>query len=326
MAAAILLIVWGISAFFFPKLVLEKESGLGQYATIETKAWPQGDAFHLGDMISYFIEVKYNPTTVEGIDKTSIDKNLILEPFIIKSQSEKEFQIDSYTMVFIKEYKLQLVSGELSKLYSFPPLLLNYRLKDSGYFDKKIILQPIPMGSRLPAEVKGLELKPLDGMVLNKSRQGFTAAIIGFGIFCGTLFVIELFRQTYKRKKKSENFQKRLEGIEDIFSNYQHLAANPKKGNPKAALHQAHQILRTLLFRKEGIDWLSPSFECLPADMRHLIPELIAKLQLAYCEGQVAEEELNSALRELGKVFEFYTGKPAFAKASAGKGEEQWKN
>lgn len=305
----------GISAFLAPNLALEKEAGLEQNSsTIEARGWPEGDAFHLGDSFSYFIEVKYNTQTVEEIDKTSIDRNLVLEPFTIVSQSEKEFKINSHTKVFRREYKIQAVSVELDKIYFFPTVPLRYKLKNSGYFDRDVVLKPIPMGSRFPKDVKGIGLKPIDGTIMNKSRQYFPILVIGLGIFCGAWGMVEIFRKITRRRKEAGDLRKKLEGIEDIFQAYQDLAA--RKDQPKAVLHQAHQILRTLLSRKEGIDWPDPKFDNLPPAVKCKISRILHLAQKAYGKEELEPQELAEALQALGKIFDFYVGK----------GEEQWKN
>lgn len=311
LTAAILSAVYcGISAFLFPGLVLEKERTLSQHSIIEAKAWPDGDAFLLGDSISYFVEVKYSTQIIEELDKTSIDKNLILEPFETRSQSEKEFKIDSHTKVFLREYQIQLVSGEPGKTYFFPPLPLRYKLKNAGYFDKKLSLQPIPIGSRFPADAKGIELKSADETVVNKSRRYFQLVIVGLGISCGIWGAAEVFKKITKRAKTSQDFQKKLEGIEDIFKAYQELSQK-RDAEPKIILHKAYQIMRTLLSRKEGIDWAfwDRDWESIPSEVRLSVRTISDMSQKAYDRRALDGQEIIEVLSELGKTFDFYIRK-----------------
>lgn len=303
--AAIFLVAYGgIYTFFLPNLALENHAmGSGP---IEVRAWPEGDAFHFGDRISYFIEVRYNPEAVEEIDRSSIGKNLVLEPFKIRSESEKEFSAGSRVRVYLRRYELQLTRGEPGKVYSFGPALLRYKLKGSGWFNKEIMLQPIPIGSRFPADAQ-LELKKIEGLAVNRNYWYVPWMFAGLAVFCGVWVIAEICRKIAKTRKERKDLRKKFEGIEDIFKSYRELPA--KTGEPKTVLHQAHQILRALLSRKEGVDWLNPNLQSIRPEIRHRTIRFLDISCKAYGREFLAEAELEEALRELDKIFNFYVGK-----------------
>lgn len=283
-------------SIFSPKLILENKEGLGEQELISVRAWPQGSAFHLGDSISYFVEIKYNPKKVQEIDKSSIDKTLALAPFVIRDAKAREFTTDSYTKVYLKEYRIQLVRGETSKLYSFPEASVGYRI-NTNWFEKKITPDPVPMGSRFPSDVTGIGLKPIKkGEVANETSGYFTWVLVAGGILCGVWGLSEIFKKARNRKKELKNREKGLEGIEDIFKAYEGLLL--KKEEPKTTLHQVYQILRELLFRKKSA-----------SEIQDLTLSLAALCQKAYDRGPLGPKELDEALGMLGKIFDFYIKK-----------------
>lgn len=306
-AAAILFAVYyGITAFFYPDLVPEKENELRQDSVIEIRTWPAGNVFLLGDSFSYFVEVKYNPLAVREIDKSSLEKTVILEPFEIRNQKEKETGTDSGTKIYTREYEIQLLRGYPARLYVFPEASLRYKPVNEDWTERKIILQSIPVGSRFPVDIQGIELKSIDGVLDNKSRRYFPFFVIGLGILCGAWVMAEVSREIVKSKKASDDFQRKFRVIEDIFRAYQNLAG--RKEEPKAILHQAHQILRVLLERKAGRE--------IPSKIRESVARFSSIANKAYSREILLKTELDEALQELRKIFDFYVRK----------GEGQWKN
>ena len=304
--AAIAVSVYYIaSALISPHLILE-EGGLGKHDFLKVRAWPEGDAFHLGDVINYFVEIRYNPQKIEEIDKDSID--LAFEPFGIRNQKEKESRIDSYNKVYLREYEIQLLDGVSDRLYEFPESAVRYKLKDSVWTSRKIILQPIPVGSRFPSGAV-LGLKPAEGLVANASNQIISLILIILGVFCGLIAGAKIFKAIRRRRVEAADSKKRLEGIEDIFGAYQRLLQ--KKDSPKAVLHRAYQVLRILLIRKEGKDQidLSDLLFHVPPQIGYSVCKFVLDFSCkAYNKEELGQEELDEALAELKKIFDFYTG------------------
>lgn len=285
----------GSSAFSFPNLILDKQWGLSERDYIKATSWPEGDAFHLGDSISYFIEIKYNPQTVKEFDKNDLDK-INLKPFKIREQKEKEFKIDSNTIIFLKEYKIQLLDGARNTPYRFPAVTVRYKPKDADWLNYQIILQPIFIGSRITSDTAGLKLRPIEGKVVNLSRQNIPWLLTGVGIFCMIWGALEIFLKIRKRQKTNKDRKVELREINDIFEAYRSLALK-KNIQPKIILHQAHQILLWLLDKRKESDHSPIQLE---------INDLLLLCQKAYNQEVVGLDEVSEALKELEKIFDFF--------------------
>lgn len=295
-----------VSSFLSPHLVLEKKRGLGERETIAVETGPAGDVFHLGDAISYFVKIEYRLDGVEEIDKTSLDRNIILDPFEIKDLKEKDSRVNSDTRMHLREYEVQLLDGQTNYLYTFPTIILRYKLKNSGWFEKKIVPQPIFIGARLPADVTDLELKPLKGEVINMDRERIPWILWSLGFLGLVLGMTEVLRILRRRGKEGRDYQRRIAGLEDLLTSFQELSSLT---SAEKALHGAHQILRALLARREGTDWLNPELDKIPPEIKSLVSDLLEKCQKAYQREAPKQEERQEALEDLGKILNFYTGK-----------------
>lgn len=312
--AAVFFVAYSVVfTFLSPELILKREEGLGEQGLISVETGARGDAFHLGDTISYFVKVKYNPGKIEAIDKSSINKSVILEPFEIRDQNEKELKIDSNTKIYLRKYEIQLINGATNQLYSFPTVTVRYKTRDSGWSDKRIVPEPIFIGARIPIDVTGLELKSQEGRVINMSRQRLPWMFWGLGFFCGALGITKILRTIRRQKREKEGERKRIEGLEDIFEAHQKICQEilVEEGEQKlkAFLHQANQILRTLLTRKEGIGWLEPELFRISLEIRQRVLDLLTKLQRAYSQESLGQKYASEALKELGGIFNFYIKK-----------------
>ncbi len=284
----------------------------GQAILAETRAERFG--VQKGDAFLYLVEVLYDPDQVSEIDRASLDKNVNLEPFEIRDIKETEFDLDSRTRVYQREYELQLISGEVEHLYEFPTVVVRYSLKDvEGFADKAVVPEPIYVAPRLPADISDLELgygplRPLKGEIEDVSQNRLPWLLWALGGCVAALAVADLsLRVIPQRKEKAK--QARRVGNEVLYQAYRSLHLNVAMAvEPNRLLHQMDHILRLVLAQKEKTDWLEePNLDLLSSGIREPAVSLFEKCQKAYGTEVVEQKEVvEEALGQLEEILKFY--------------------
>lgn len=284
----------------------------GQAILAETRAERFG--VQKGDAFLYLMEVLYDPDQVSEIDRASLDRNVNLEPFEVRDIKETEFDLDSRTRVYQREYELQLISGEVEHLYEFPTVVVRYSLKDvEGFADKAVVPEPIYVAPRLPADISDLELgygplRPLKGEIEDVSQNRLPWLLWALGGCVAALAVADLsLRVIPQRKEKAK--QARRVGNEVLYQAYRSLHLNVAMAvEPNRLLHQMDHILRLVLAQKEKTDWLEePNLDLLSSGIREPAVSLFEKCQKAYGTEVVEQKEVvEEALGQLEEILKFY--------------------
>lgn len=263
-----------------------------------------------GDAFTYYVEVRYNPERVSGIERASLDRGLYLQPFEIREIKESESELDSRTRVYRREYELQLIKGEVGALYEFPSLVVRYTAqKPDEVFQKTIVPEAIFVASRLPAEVGGLELRPLKGKVEDQSQNRLAWILWTLGAVLLALGAADVAWRTIPTWKALTKETRKLESGDLLVQAYRSLCANVAIGSePTRVLHQMDRILRVVLARKEGLDLLQePDLDSVAADIRPTVRTLCESLGKNHM--MVAERrETDEPLELLQRVLHFYFG------------------
>jgi hypothetical protein len=302
-----------LSASFFAShdFAFEKEKGLPEDTAILVKTKVERFGVQKGDAFTYSVEVWYNPDQVSEIDRISLDKSVKLEPFETRDTKEKEFNLDSRTRVYRKEYEIQLISGKVSYLYKFPAIVVPYKLKDSAILlNKSVAPKAIFVAPRLPDDVRGLELEPLKGKI-EDVRQEFLPWILWIlGGFIAALGVADLAWRAIPQWIGMLGQKRKAEGISVLSEAYHSLCENVAMDvDPKRLFHQMDQILRIVLARKEKTDWLEePNLDLLSSGIKPLVISLIEKCQKAYIPEIIERRETEESLRQLEEILSFYFG------------------
>ncbi|GEM_PF-3203891 len=303
-------------SFLSPHDLALKEEGLREGEAILVKTRVEGFGVHKGDAFPYLVDVWYNPDQVSEIDRTSLDKSVYLEPFEIRDTKEREFNLDSRTRVYRREYEIQLISGKVDYLYNFPAIVVRYRLKNTGVFSETTVVpEPIFVSSRLPPDVTDLELgygplRPIKGEIEDVSQKRLPWILWTLGGFLAALGVADLaWRRAIPQWKGRAKQRRKVEG--DVLSEaYRSLYESVATAvEPKPLFHQMDHMLRIVLARKEKTDWLEePNFDKVSPGISVPVVSLFEKCQKAYGPEVVEQKEVEEALRQLEEILGFYFG------------------
>lgn len=287
-----------------------KGEGLLEGEAILVKTGTEAFGVHKGDAFPYFVEVRYNPDLVSGIDRTSLDKGLNLEPFEIRDVKETESDVDSGTRVYRREYEIQLISGEVEALYEFPSLVVRYRPVDSeGLFEKTVVPEAIFVVPRLPSDVEGLELRPLKGEVEDVSQKRLPWILWTLGGFLAALGAADLAWRTIPQWRELTQQRRKVESGDVLVQAYRSLCANVAMGSePNRLLHQMDRILRIVLARKEKIDWLEePDLASVAPGIKPAVMSLFEKVGENHAVV-VEHGDTEETLKLLEEILNFYFG------------------
>jgi len=288
-----------------------KEEGLPEDKAILVKTKVEGFGVHKGDAFSYLVEVWYNPAQVSEVDRASLDKGVNLNPFEIRDIKETEFDLDSRTRVYRREYEIQLINGKVDYLYEFPTIVARYRVKDSpGLSEKSVVPEPIFIASRLPADVSNLELRPLKGKVEDESRKYLPWILWTLGGFLAALGVADLAWRVIPQWKALAKQRRGIKSGDVLVQAYRSLHKNVAAGTePKRLLHQMDHILRMILARKEKAGWLEePNLDLVSSGIRPSVISLFEKLERNHAIEAVEQKEAEEALRQVEEILGFYFG------------------
>ncbi len=311
-AVALAAFLVGSSFFSSRSLILEKGRGLPKNQSILIKTKVEGFGVQKGDAFSYVVEVWYDPNQVSEIDRTALEKSLNWKPFEIRGAKESEFQLDGRTRLYQREYELQLIDGKVDYLYKFPTLVVRYRLKGSeGFLEKTAVPEAIYVAPRLPANIKGLELKPITEKIQDGRQENLPWILWGLGGVLALLGVFDLAWRVIPTWKESRKQRRTAEGVDVLSEAYGALHRNIEKGvEAKSVLHQMDRILRIVLARKEKGDWLNGfNPDGMPSEIKESVLSFFAKSEKAYRPEDVEKKETDEALSQLQRILIFYFGK-----------------
>jgi hypothetical protein len=298
------------------------EKGLREGEAILVKTRAERFGVQKGDAFPYLVEVWYNPDQVSEIDRTSLDKNVNLEPFEIRDIKEKAFTLDSGTRVYQREYEIQLIDGEVEHLYEFPTIVVRYSLKGSeGLLDKTVVPEPIYVAPRLPPDVTNLDLgsgpgygplRPVKGEIEDVGQNRLPWILWTLGGFLAALAVADLGLRVIPQWKEMAKQRRKTDVLSEA---YHSLVENVAMAvEPKRLLHQTDHILRLVLARKEKSDWLEePNLDLVSSGIKEPVISLFEKCQKAYEPEVIEQEEMEEALRQLEEILRFYFGEGEMA-------------
>jgi hypothetical protein len=204
-----------------------------------------------------------------------------------------------------------LINGNVDYLYKFPTIVVRYRLKDSeGFAEKGVVAEPIFIASRLPADVSGLELRPLKGKVEDESRKYMPWMLWALGGILAALGVANLAWRTIPQWKEMAKQRRKAESGDVLVQAYGSLSRNVAMGvAPKHLIHQMDLILRIVLARKEKADWLEePDLDGVSSGIRPSVISLFEKLERNHATQEAEQKEVQEASRQLEEILRFYFG------------------
>lgn len=309
LVAASILVVPSFQALH--QVVLEKDKGLAEGEAITVRTKVNGFGVHKGDAFPYSVEVRYNKELISGLDKTSLDKSTNFKPFEIRRVAEREFDINPQTRVFAREYEIQLIDGKVNTFYKFPSILVRYKLKESGVYEEKAITPgPVFIAPRLPPNVNGLDLTPIQGSIERPGWDHIRWVLTALGAFLALLALVDLAWRTIPQWKEGAWQRKKAEGVDILSEAYGSLNSAIAHGSePGQLLHQMNHILRIVLAHKESVDWMEePDPDRIPSDIKAEVFSFLKGRQGINGDQSLNQKQVQEAQRHLEKILEFYFG------------------
>ncbi len=291
-----------------------RERGLREDEAILVKTRVERFGVQKGDAFPYVVEVWYNPHQVAEIDRPSLDKSVELKPFEVRDTKEREFDLDSRTRVYRREYEIQLIDGEVDHLYEIPTIVVRYKLKSSeGLLEKTVAPEPIFVASRLPPDVTSLELgygplRPIKGKVEDVSQKRLPWILWALGGLLAALGGADLAWRAIPQWK--ETAKRRKAEVDVLSEAYRALYKNVAlAAEPQHLLHQIDHILRMVLARKEKLDWLGDSdLDVVASEIRPSVLSLFEECQKAYRPDTAEQKDVEQALGQFEEILSFYFG------------------
>jgi hypothetical protein len=282
-------------------------------------AWPELQSVQLGDAFLYTIEVLYNPDQISGIDRDSLDNNVNLGPFEIRSTKETEFNLDSGARVYQRRYDIQLISGQTERLYEFPTIVVRYKLKDGdGFADASVVPEPVYVASRLPSDMSSVisslragsdsPLRPLERTTEDASRNRLPWISWSLGGFLIILAVADFTLRVIPQQREQEKQAKEAKMSQVLYQACRSLKQNVSSGaKPRALFHQMDHILTMILVQKVKTGWLEePDLDLVPDEIRPSAISLFDRCQKANRAEEPKQKDVDEALGELGRILNFY--------------------
>lgn len=265
----------------------------------------------LGDAFPFLLQVQYDTAQVAGIDRASLDRAVSFKPFEIRGYKETEFDLDSHTHLYQREYSLQLIDGQVGKTFSFPTIVVRYQLRNAnGFAEKAVVPDPIFVGARLPENVDDLELRLITAFVVDPSRERLIWAVWALGGFLLVAGAADLTLRALPAWRKQAMQRRRMRSGDVFVQAYRSLcqrAAAP--GDPKSLLHQTAHVLRLVLAQQEKVGLLEePDLEKLPSAIRSTVTALFDECQQAYRADGIQAVSVEQAMKQLEAILQFYFG------------------
>jgi hypothetical protein len=304
-----------VSLYVVPyDLAFEKDEGLPEGKSVLIRTNVEGFGIHKGDAIKYFVDVLYDPDQVAEIDKTSIDSSLSFKPLEIRDTKETEFDFDDRTRIYRREYEIQLIDGQVDTLYEFPSIVVRYKHGDTGkFYETSLLPEPIYVSARLPSDVSSLELRPTKGSVAAASQKSLPWILWALGGLLTVLGAGDLAWRVSPQMREKTKQRRKAEGVDVLSQACQSLHMNVAVSvEPKLLLHQMEHILRIVLARKEGLDWLEEiNFDVVSSEIRPCVLSLFENCQKAHLPATPEQEDVEQTLKQLEEILNFYFGKRA---------------
>jgi hypothetical protein len=312
LAAIVAAGIWVTPSFLsLRQVTFEKDKGIAEGKAIAMKTRVDGFGVHKGDAIPYLIEIRYNLDLVSGLDKTSLDKSVNFKPFEVRKVADREIHLPPRTRVYVREYQIQLIDGKVNNLYKFPSILVRYKSKESGAFEEKAITpEPVFVASRLPADVSGLDLKPIQAGIEDANRNDLHRILIALGGLLAILALADLAWRAVPQWREGTRQRRRAEGLDVLSKAYRFLHDTSAQGTePRHLFHQMDHILRIVLARKENVGWLEePDLLKVTPGIKTEVLSLFSRCQGVGGNRSDEQKEVQEALGELDKILKFYWG------------------
>jgi hypothetical protein len=255
--------------------------------------------------------VQYDPSQVLEIDRSSLDKSIDFKPFEIRDSREADYVVNERTRAYRKEYELQFIEGKLDQAYTFPSLVVRYKLKDSGgYADKAVDLGPVYAASRLPEDVEQLELRMLTEKLEDPSRRYVPWVLWSVGGLLILAGAVNLAWRTIPQwRQAAAGARKRTEQDDVIAQAYRSLLNNAERdAEPRQVFQQTDRLLRLVLARKENISWLDePDLNGISPQIKETVLSLFEATQQMN-NGAVSKDGIQPTLDQLQSVLGYYYG------------------
>jgi hypothetical protein len=312
LAAIIAAAIWAFPSFLsLRQVTFEKEKGTTESKPVAVRTRVDGFGVRKGDAFPFQVEVQYDLELVSEIDKTSLDKSINFKPFEVRGATEREVDLDSRTRAYVRDYQIQLIDGKLNTLYTFPTLLIRYRLKESGVYEEKTMIpDPVFVSSRLPSDASGLDLKPIQGGIEDVGRNNLHWILVALGGFLAILALADLTWRAIPQWREAARERRKAEGVDVLSEAYRSLNATVARGaEPGRLLHQVDHILRVVLARKENVGWLDePDFDRVAPGIKAEVISLFSTCQEAGGNRSPGQQEAQEAVGQIEKILRFYCG------------------
>jgi hypothetical protein len=287
---------------------------------IEVNTWAESQSVQLGDAFIYVGEVIYDPEQVSGVDESSLDDNVDLEPFEIREITDVEFDTESGSHVYQRQYEIQLISGSTEYLYEFSPIVVRYELVGmDGYAESSVMPESIYITTRLNETefinnlisnltTNGIELNSAYGEIEVEGQNGLTWVFLMLGGILGVLAVIDLAVRVVPEWKEEKNRTGGEEKVNLISCAYRTLRENKTSGaKPRILLHQKDHLMRVVMAEKEGESWLAePDVEGLPDEVRELVMTVFENCREGYVREEMKQEDIEESLKQVESILKYY--------------------
>jgi hypothetical protein len=305
------------AAYFWPgERVALLQERLSPSQTILTDTRADRMAVNLGDAFWYYVEVWYNPNRVAQIDRTSLDQQVNLQPFEVRSTSERDYSVSPGTRVYEKGYQLQFISGNLNQLYTFPAIAVRYHSQDGADLtDQTVVPQGVFVAARMPAEPDSFAFRPVASTVLDVPQARRPWIFWALGGILLALGLVNLALRHGETWPMAHSGERRAADPGVLAEAYRTLNENVRRGaDPALVLHQVDHIVRLLLARQEQVDWLAePGSGSAPASQMPAVAALLVKCERAYADEPIEPAEAAAAVADLKQILAGYFGREEVA-------------
>lgn len=312
----VLILFWPKQSSFSDKKLIIDSLPEGQFILVN--AIPEFSSVQKGDVSKYIIQVLYDPDKISGIDGDRLDNSIDFAPFEIRNVEKIEFKLDSGMRVYQKNYEIQLVKGEVAHLYSFPTVVVRYKLKDVDAFaDTSVTPGPIYIAPRSSGDesdiISNLELgyetvNPIHGEIKDIGQSRMTWILFSLGGFLALLAVADLILRVIPQWKEKGKQVKKIDTDNVVYQSYRSIQEKVATGaTPQNILHQMDHVLSVILAQEEKVDWLEePDLELVSSGIKPTVISLFGKCKKSYGTEDIKQEEVEEAIKMLDDILDFY--------------------
>lgn len=285
---------------------------------ILASAWPEKQGVQKGDAFYYVVEVVYNTDFVSGVDKVSLDENVNLNPFEVRSITEKSFKLDSKTRVYQRLFLVQMVSGNVERMYDFPSIVVKYKLRESnGFAETPAVPESVYVAPRLSSSgaliISGINdgkysLQPVDS---NIKKVGVSITSLVLWIVGGLLLIFMVLALVYRvipQWKESEKWQRSKQMSAILKEAYGSLLKNVENGaQPASLFHQMDYIQRLVFSPDDSVDLLQEfDLEAVPCEIKPTVTSLFEKCEESYENDDMKQQDVEEAVKQLEEVLKYF--------------------